>query len=181
MNIETCYMDTPVTPLRIVTEWPGIVKRIDFVRKEADVSFVTAEEAPEPCRDTVRQLQEYFAGTRKVFELELDPEGTDFQKRVWEELRNIPFGEVINYGEQARRMGRLTASRAVGHANGSNPISIIVPCHRVIGANGHLTGYAGGLHVKQALLRLEGHQVIGERLLNPSWESQASLDLLPPK
>lgn len=102
------------------------------------------------------QLGEYFAGERTEFELELDSaEGTAFQRRVWAALREIPYGETISYGELARRIGRPTAVRAVGRANGRNPISIVVPCHRVIGAGGKLTGYGGGLERKQMLLALE--------------------------
>ena len=102
------------------------------------------------------QLRAYFAGELREFELPLAPEGTPFQQRVWRALCDIPFGETISYGELARRIGQPTASRAVGLANGRNPISIVVPCHRVIGADGSLTGYAGGLARKDALLRLEG-------------------------
>lgn len=103
-----------------------------------------------------QQLTEYFSGKRKSFDLPLSPEGTNFQKSVWEQLRKIPFGQTITYGEQARRLGKPSASRAVGAANGKNPIGIIVPCHRVIGASGSLTGFAGGLDAKKKLLQLEG-------------------------
>lgn len=101
------------------------------------------------------QLAEYFAGERTEFELPLAPAGTAFQQQAWRALRTIPFGETISYGEQARRLGDRNKSRAVGAANGQNPIPIVVPCHRVVGANGHLTGFAGGLHVKSWLL---GHE-----------------------
>lgn len=107
-------------------------------------------------REAERQLGEYFAGTREVFDLPLDFHGTDFQKRVWQQLLAIPFGETRSYGEIARALGQPTASRAVGAANGKNPISIVAPCHRVIGAGGALTGFAGGLEAKQRLLALEG-------------------------
>jgi methylated-DNA-[protein]-cysteine S-methyltransferase len=103
-----------------------------------------------------KQLGEYFRGARKTFDIALAPEGTDFQKRVWTELLRIPYGETISYMELARRVGNPKSSRAVGGANGSNPIWLIVPCHRVIGSNGTLTGYAGGVGIKQALLELEG-------------------------
>ena len=102
-----------------------------------------------------RQLEEYFAGERQVFEIPLDLHGTPFQLKVWQELRQISYGTTISYGQLAQRIGQPKASRAVGLANGSNPVSIIVPCHRVIGANGALTGYGGGLRNKQALLDLE--------------------------
>lgn len=102
------------------------------------------------------QLQAYFAGELREFDLPLAPEGTPFQQRVWRALCDIPYGETISYGELARRIGQPKASRAVGLANGRNPISIVVPCHRVIGANGSLTGYGGGLERKRWLLAHEG-------------------------
>ncbi len=107
-----------------------------------------------------RQLAEYFAATRTTFDLPLDPEGTDFQKRAWKVLRDIPYGETVSYGEQARRLGDIGLARAVGAANGRNPISIIVPCHRVVGSDGSLTGFAAGLDAKRYLLTLEGAAVV---------------------
>ena len=101
------------------------------------------------------QLEEYFAGTRREFDLELSPHGTEFQMQVWSALRTIGYGETRSYGQLAAQVGRPKASRAVGLANGRNPISIIVPCHRVIGADGSLTGYGGGLENKKILLDLE--------------------------
>lgn len=112
-----------------------------------------AEASPFP--EARRQLAAYFAGTRTRFDLPLAPQGTAFQSQVWEALRKIPYGQTISYGELARRIGKAGASRAVGLANGRNPISIIIPCHRVIGADGKLTGYGGGLAHKDALLSLE--------------------------
>ena len=105
--------------------------------------------------EAVRQLDEYFAGERLEFELPLEPNGTPFQRQAWTALCTIPYGETISYGEQARRLGDRNKSRAVGAANGKNPIPIVVPCHRVIGANGHLTGFGGGLGVKAWLLQHE--------------------------
>jgi methylated-DNA-[protein]-cysteine S-methyltransferase len=106
--------------------------------------------------DDVRaQLEEYFAGERRTFDLPLDPAGTPFQKRVWSALRDIPYGETTSYGKTAAAVGVPDAARAVGLANGQNPISIVVPCHRVIGANGSLTGYGGGLDAKRWLLAHE--------------------------
>ncbi|GAA2171232.1 methylated-DNA--[protein]-cysteine S-methyltransferase [Agrococcus versicolor] len=105
--------------------------------------------------DAASQLHEYLAGDRRAFDLALDPVGTPFQLRVWHELRQIPYGETRTYGWIATRIGQPTAVRAVGLANGRNPISIVVPCHRVVGANGALTGYAGGVACKRALLDLE--------------------------
>jgi methylated-DNA-[protein]-cysteine S-methyltransferase len=101
------------------------------------------------------QLREYFAGTRTTFDLDLAPAGTPFQQQVWAALREVPYGETTTYGELAALIGRPAASRAVGHANGHNPISIVVPCHRVIGTSGSLTGYGGGLERKRFLLALE--------------------------
>ena len=103
-----------------------------------------------------KQLKEYFSGKRKKFDLKLAPEGTTFQLAAWRQLRRIPYGKTISYGEQAKRIGNPKASRAVGGANGENPISIIVPCHRVIGADGRLTGFGGGIGLKRKLLELEG-------------------------
>jgi methylated-DNA-[protein]-cysteine S-methyltransferase len=108
--------------------------------------------------ETEKQIGAYFAGTLKAFTVPLDFAGTDFQKSVWHALLTIPFGETRSYAEIARQIGRPSAVRAVGAANGRNPISIIAPCHRVIGSNGALTGFAGGLEAKQLLLRLEGGQ-----------------------
>ena len=105
--------------------------------------------------ETERQLSEYFAGKRRQFNLPLDPRGTDFQKTVWRSLRQIPFGETRSYAEIARTIGAPRATRAVGAANGRNPLSIIVPCHRVIGSNGALTGFGGGIETKARLLALE--------------------------
>ena len=109
----------------------------------------------EHTRQAARELGEYFASERREFTVPLDMRGTGFQKRAWEALVAIPYGETRSYGQQAAMLGNPQASRAVGLANGSNPVSIIVPCHRVVGANGKLTGYGGGLHRKQALLDLE--------------------------
>ena len=110
-------------------------------------------------RKVVHQLRAYFAGELESFDLDLAPEGTPFQQKVWSELLKIPYGETISYGELARRIGNPSASRAVGLANGSNPIPIIIPCHRVIGSNGKLTGYGGGLPIKEKLLALEKRQL----------------------
>jgi len=109
-------------------------------------------------REPIRQLRAYFAGELRRFDLPLHPEGTEFQQRVWSALQEIPFGETISYGELARRVGNPAASRAVGLANGSNPIAIIIPCHRVIGSDGKLTGYGGGLGNKRWLLDFERSQ-----------------------
>ena len=113
------------------------------------------QRSDEPFAAVREQLAEYFAGERQTFDVPLKLAGTPFQQRVWQELTRIPYGETITYAELARRMGKPTAMRAVGHANGRNPVSIIVPCHRVIGASGKLTGYGGGRDKKEFLLALE--------------------------
>ncbi len=109
--------------------------------------------------EAIRQLRAYFAGELETFDLLLAPEGTPFQQRVWGELLKIPYGNTTSYGELAKRIGNPKASRAVGLANGSNPIPIVIPCHRVIGSNGKLTGYGGGLPIKEKLLALEKRQL----------------------
>jgi methylated-DNA-[protein]-cysteine S-methyltransferase len=112
-------------------------------------------ETAAPFREAVRQLNAYFAGTLREFDLPLAPAGTPFQQRVWRALREIPYGETLSYGELARRIARPAAVRAVGAANGRNPLAIVVPCHRVIGRDGRLVGYGGGLPAKKLLLELE--------------------------
>jgi methylated-DNA-[protein]-cysteine S-methyltransferase len=114
-----------------------------------------------PTADSVvaKQLFEYFSGKRQVFELDLAPRGTEFQLAVWNALVAIPYGDTISYAELARRIGKPSAVRAVGAANGANPIPVIIPCHRVIGSNGTLTGYGGGIERKQWLLALEGRRL----------------------
>lgn len=143
-------MDSPIGGLRIRTS-AGLVTAIEF---DATVSGRRVED---PLLDRVeQQLEEYFAGDRTVFDLPLARDGSEFQQKVWGALADIPYGRTASYGEIARRLGYDTAvSRAVGSANGSNPIPIVVPCHRVVGADGTLTGYAGGVERKRTLLDLE--------------------------
>lgn len=124
--------------------------------------------------EIARQLSEYFRGTRRSFDLTLAPEGSDFQKRVWAELVRIPFGETISYSELAQRIGFPGSARAVGRANAANPIWLIVPCHRVIGANGSLTGYAGGLNLKKRMLMWEREVAEREFALTPPPVRQAA-------
>lgn len=127
--------------------------------------------------DVVEQLRAYFARRLSSFEVALDAEGTDFQRQVWDALVAIPFGQTRSYGEIARAVGRPNASRAVGMANGRNPIAIVVPCHRVIGADGRLTGFGGGLHRKQALLDLEQaalREAAGERSSSSRWSTSST-------
>ena len=150
--------DTPIGILRLVGDERHL-ERVDLpnaaTRAPAAAWRETRRALPGALDAAKRQLAEYFDGTRRDFDLPLAPDGTPFQRRVWDELRRIAYGETIAYGELARRIGQPTASRAVGAANGRNPLAIVVPCHRVIGADGTLTGYGGGLPVKQALLALE--------------------------
>ena len=136
------------------------LRRIDFVNGRNPVrSDPHWRESAEYLGETVRQLRAYFAGELEAFDLPLAPQGTPFQLAVWKRLCEIPYGETISYGELARRVGNPNASRAVGLANGSNPIPIVIPCHRVIGSNGKLTGYGGGLPIKEKLLALERRQL----------------------
>lgn len=146
-------IDSPIGPLTLVAVDEGLVA-IEFGRCAGTQSNLT------PGRLRIltvaaAQLREYFAGRRTEFDLPLAPTGTDFQRRVWRELQRIPYGERITYGEQARRLKRPSAARAVGAANGRNPLPIVVPCHRVVGSTGNLTGFAGGLAMKAQLLELE--------------------------
>jgi methylated-DNA-[protein]-cysteine S-methyltransferase len=143
----------PDVRLRFTASAAGI-RSIDF-----DLARPTeGEEAPHNplLAEAVRQLCAYFAGRLRDFTLPLDPRGTEFQRRVWRQLETIPYGEIRSYSEIARAIGSPAAVRAVGAANGANPIPIVVPCHRVIGANGKLVGYGGGLPLKKRLLDLEG-------------------------
>lgn len=150
-------IDSPVGPLRLCGDGTHLT-RLDFVdgRKITALPADAVEDADaEPFARVRTQLAEYFAGRRQAFDLPLQPRGTDFQLRVWEQLGLIPFGVTLSYGQLAARLGQPNASRAVGLANGNNPLSIVVPCHRVIGADGSLTGFGGGLDIKRQLLELE--------------------------
>ncbi|MBD9459171.1 methylated-DNA--[protein]-cysteine S-methyltransferase [Pseudomonas sp. PDM05] len=158
MPYEYKLMPSPVGQLTLVAR-DGKLSAILWEKERANrVRLGQLQEANSSpvLLETERQLQEYFAGTRSQFTLELDFSGTDFQKQVWQALLTIPFGETRSYSQIARQIGNPKAVRAVGAANGRNPISIIAPCHRVIGASGELTGFAGGLQAKQYLLALEG-------------------------
>ena len=150
-----CEISTPVGRLRLAGDDEGL-RGISFQNRFRPVEIAEdSERAREPFREVIAQLEGYFAGDRRGFDLPLAPEGTPFQREVWSALREIPYGETRSYGEVARRLGRSNASRAVGAANGRNPIPIIIPCHRVIGADGSLTGFGGGLEIKRRLLELE--------------------------
>ena len=147
--MKTLCMESPLGPLWL-SEEDGTLTRVEFSPPQA----CTLVETP-LLRRTRRQLEEYFSGARKAFSLPLAPAGTPFQRLCWDALCQIPYGETRSYGQQAAAIGRPKACRAVGGANHRNPISIIIPCHRVVGAGGGLTGYGGGLEKKEFLLGLE--------------------------
>ncbi|WP_263356178.1 methylated-DNA--[protein]-cysteine S-methyltransferase [Acidicapsa ligni] len=157
MKLVYKFMNSPVGKLKLVASDKGLVAILwqDDNPRRVRLGELVEDEKHSVLRETERQLEEYFAGKRKTFSLSLDMRGTPFQNNVWEALLAIPFGETRSYGQLAKQLGTPNASRAVGAANGRNPISIIVPCHRVIGATGKLTGFAGGLDTKAHLLELE--------------------------
>jgi methylated-DNA-[protein]-cysteine S-methyltransferase len=150
-----CYFDTPIGELLLAGD-AGALSMIGFpkgaMRRDPETDWIYNEE---PFADARTQLAEYFSGERKDFDLPLSLAGTEFQVSVLKALQEIPYGETTSYGAIAKKIGRPKAMRAVGAANGRNPIPIIVPCHRVIGSSGDLTGFGGGLDTKEALLRLE--------------------------
>ncbi|WP_213804666.1 methylated-DNA--[protein]-cysteine S-methyltransferase [Granulicella sp. dw_53] len=157
MKLVYKTMDSPVGELKIVASDKGLTAILwenDNPRRVRLGELVEDKKHPVLC-ETERQLKEYFDGKRRSFSLALDMRGTRFQNDVWEALLAIPFGETRSYGQLAKQLGNPKATRAVGAANGRNPISIIVPCHRVIGSSGKLTGFAGGLDTKARLLDLE--------------------------
>lgn len=150
-------IDSPVGPLTLVVDDAGTLCALyTDGQKYFPDDAALGERDDTVAADAVAQLGEYFAGERNGFDLALAPRGTDFQRAVWQALRAIPAGETLTYGELARELGRPGASRAVGAATGRNPISIIVPCHRLVGASGAMTGYAGGVERKRWLLDHEG-------------------------
>lgn len=152
---EYRYVDSPIGRLLLIGVGE-ILEELHFpnssTRKERDDSSQLNDNG---LTVAYEQLSEYFQGTRTQFSIKLQPKGTDFQKKVWQQLSKIPYGETTHYGEIAKRIGNPKGSRAVGLANGKNPIPIIVPCHRVIGKDGSLTGFGGGLEIKKQLLALE--------------------------
>ena len=159
MSVTYCYQESPVGILLLAQGDAGLC-RIEFPQADRPVKPAAEwRESATALAEVVGQLRAYFAGELEQFELPLAPEGTPFQQRVWRELCHIPCGETISYGQLASRIGNPKARRAVGLANGSNPIPIIIPCHRVIGSNGRLTGYGGGLPIKEKLLGLERRQL----------------------
>jgi methylated-DNA-[protein]-cysteine S-methyltransferase len=165
------YFASPIGRLLLTSDGIALTGLyMELSRKSQSTEGWAQDAAVAPLEATLQQLSEYFAGTRREFDLPLRLEGSPFQQRVWRELTEIPYGETWSYGQLAKRIGNPSASRAVGLANGRNPISILVPCHRVIGADGSLTGYGGGLDRKSWLLAHEG-------ALNLSRETVPSLGL----
>jgi len=175
----------PSSPTRYWCETDSPVGRLLLAGDAAALRLVSFQSGPHPLRPprewhedalpfarALAQLDEYFGGTRRAFKLRLAPEGTTFQLAVWEALRNIPYGQTVSYAELAHRLGKARGARAVGLANGANPLPIIVPCHRVIGADGSLTGFGGGLYIKRALLSLEGAACVTDLFSAHEW-SQA--------
>lgn len=149
-------MESPIGPLMLVGSETGLYAihfTRDGVRPMPEAGW---QHDPAALAQAVQQLTEYFAGERRAFSLALAPQGTPFQREVWAALQTIPYGQTTSYGVLAGQLGRPSAARAVGAANGQNPLPIVIPCHRVVGSNGALTGYAGGLAIKRALLKLEG-------------------------
>lgn len=147
---QTAYYKTPIGTAKIVGDENGI-SAVTVI----DDDLETTIEIPKMLEDCVKQLDEYFNGARNQFDLKLNPQGTDFQKKVWKELMNVPFGKTKTYLEQSKQLGDIKAIRAVASANGKNPIWIIIPCHRIIGSDGSLTGYAGGIWRKKWLIAHE--------------------------
>lgn len=148
--METAYIQTPLGIAKLEGDVDGLsaITVLDSDEKPSDI-------IPETLEDAAYQLQEYFEGKRQNFALELNPRGTDFQKKVWKALLDIPYGKTVSYLDLSKTLGDVKAIRAVAAANGKNPLWIVVPCHRVIGSDGSLTGYAGGLHRKKWLLEHE--------------------------
>ncbi|MEM7309230.1 MAG: methylated-DNA--[protein]-cysteine S-methyltransferase [Planctomycetota bacterium] len=176
MKIYAHVFDSPIAPVLVAVDEAGAVKHLDFVGRRTKEELLarmrkggrTVVWEAAPCAEVQKQVEEYFRGERTAFELDLAGDGTEFQRSVWSALLEIPFGETTSYGELARRLGKPNASRAVGRANGTNPISLCVPCHRVIGADGSLTGYGGGLPTKRALLDFErGQLTFAEQKAHP--------------
>lgn len=147
--MQTVFINTPLGTAKIEGDTNGV--SVISIREEGEIS----KKIPIELKEVVLQLQEYFAGKRTQFNFELNPKGTDFQKKVWKALLEIPYGKTTSYLELSKRLGDVKAIRAVASANGKNPLWIVVPCHRVIGTDGSLTGYAGGLWRKKWLLEHE--------------------------
>lgn len=155
MSLQTTYCNTPIGTAKIIGDNDGI-QSISLLDNTTNTDLITPTKELEQCLiECVKQLHEYFDGNRTEFDLKLNPQGTEFQQKVWNELNNIPFNKTRTYLEQTKAIGDVKAIRAVASANGKNPIAIVIPCHRVIGSDGSLTGYAGGLWRKKWLLEHE--------------------------
>ncbi len=150
MKQDITFYKTPIGTAKIIGNDDGIISVSVIDEKISPTSNI-----PKYLKDCVHQLDEYFQKKRTSFDLKLNPQGTDFQQNVWNELQRIPYGKTISYLDQSKKMGNMKAIRAIASANGKNPIWIIIPCHRVIGSDGSLTGYAGGLWRKKWLLEHE--------------------------
>ncbi len=150
MNQDITFYKTPIGTAKIIGDENGVIS-VSVLDDEVDIT----DEIPESLKECVLQLEEYFQKKRTVFDIKLNAQGSDFQKSVWNELLQIPYAKTTTYLKQSKRMGNVKAIRAVASANGKNPIWIIIPCHRVIGSDGSLTGYAGGLWRKKWLLEHE--------------------------
>ena len=156
MTTRYTWLETPIGPTLLTAEGDALTRvSMGAPRDAVQDDWEHVSSGPGILAEACGQLADYFAGTRVTFELPLAPAGTDFQRRVWDALRTVPYGDTSTYGKVARALGEPQAVRAVGAANGRNPIGIIVPCHRVVGTDGSLTGYAGGLDRKRWLLRHE--------------------------
>jgi len=156
-TIDRTYYQSPLGMLEIVSSHETVFS-INYLDKECKPS----PKIPHSTQDCIRQLEEYFSGKRRKFELHLQPTGTPFQLHVWDELLKIPYGKTISYLQLSRKLGDEKSIRAAASANGKNPIAIVIPCHRVIGSNGEMVGYAGGLHRKEWLLGFEqGEKQLG--------------------
>lgn len=153
--MSQAVISSPLGNLRL-EEVEGKITRIDFSEENLQETTSAA------LKNAAMELTEYFSGQRNEFSFEFEPSGTEFQRKVWQELTRIPFGETISYQELANRLGDPLCIRAAASANGKNPIAIVIPCHRVIGSDGSMTGYAGGLERKKMLLRLEGAEVMNQ-------------------
>ena len=150
-----CYYASPIGRMLLVGV-DGVLEELHFANSTKRLEIpVEWQEDKDSFQETLQQLQQYFAGKRRQFDLPITPQGTTFQRLVWQELCKIPYGETASYGTIAQRIGKPKACRAVGMANSRNPIPIIIPCHRIIGKDGSLTGFGGGLPVKKQLLELE--------------------------
>jgi methylated-DNA-[protein]-cysteine S-methyltransferase len=162
--VNYAYLETPVGTLLIAGD-DAVLERISFPSRGRTAKPERGwQESPRGAvAEAIRQLRDYFAGKRTGFDLPLAPKGTEFQRAVWRQLQEIPYGETISYGELARRVGNPKASRAVGSANGANPLPIVIPCHRVIAGDGSIGGFGGGLPTKEILLALEQRTSVGNR------------------